>query len=116
MAALERLDKYPAERWARLREGLRQGELRRGAWYPVLSVGQDVVVVVRHASVSVPQAYLEVVTTRPSRWTVLSAEHYAVCPNCAHRLALGTPPERMRCGRCRGVFELEPEHAHSAPR
>jgi ribosomal protein S27AE len=74
----------------------------------VLSVGQDeVVLVVRHQSVILPPSYLEIVGTRPSKWVVPAQEHYAVCPNCAERVALGTPPERMRCGRCSGIFDFE---------
>ena len=112
---LERLDRLPAGRWARLRDDVRRCQLRRGAWYPVLSLGPDeVVVVVRHESVILPQTYLEIVTTRPDRWTVISAERYAVCPNCAQRVAVGTAPERMRCGRCSGVFAFEPQHEDSA--
>ena len=65
---LERLDRLPAGRWARLRDDVRRCRLRRGAWYPVLSLGEDeVVVVVRHESAIVPQVYLEIVTTRLSQ-------------------------------------------------
>jgi len=113
---MERLDKLPVGRWARLRDDVRRCRLRRGAWYPVLSLGPDeAVVVVRHESVIVPQAYLEIVNTRPNRWTVVPGERYAVCPNCAARIAVGTPPVQMRCGQCSGVFEFEPEHEYSAP-
>ncbi len=105
-----------ADRWGRLRDGVRRCQLRRGAWYPVLRVGADAaVVVVRHQSVIVPPSYLEIVDTRPSKWTVVARERYAVCPNCAERVALGAVPERMRCGRCRGVFEVELEPELSAP-
>ncbi|HEV2749958.1 MAG TPA: hypothetical protein VGV12_05470 [Gemmatimonadales bacterium] len=114
MAMLERLDRLAAERWARLRDGVRRGGLRRGAWYPVLSRGPDeVVVVVRHESVLLPPSYLDIVTTRPSKWSLITEERYAVCPNCAQRVALGRPPERMRCGRCQVVFEFEEQHEHS---
>jgi len=113
---LERLDKLPAGRWARLLDDVRRCQLRRGAWYPVLSLGADeAVLVVRHQSMIVPPAYLEIVRTRPSRWTVVPRERYAVCPNCAERVALGTRPERMRCGRCSEAFEFELEHEYSAP-
>jgi hypothetical protein len=114
---LERLDRLSAGRWARLREDVRRCRLRRGAWYPVVSLGTDeAVVVLRHESVIVPVTYLEIVTTRPSKWTVVPGERYAVCPNCAQRVALGTAPERMRCVGCTGTFEFEPEHEYSAPR
>jgi hypothetical protein len=114
---LERLDMLRADRWGRLRDGVRRCQLRRGAWYPVLRVGADaVVVVVRHQSVIVPPSYLEIVVTRPSKWTVIGRERYAVCPNCAERVALGAVPERMRCCRCRGEFAVELEPELSAPR
>jgi len=113
---LTRLDRLPIGRWARLRDDVRRCGLRRGAWYPVVSLGPDeAVVVVRHHSMIVPQTYLEIVTTRPNRWTLVPGERYAVCPNCAARVAMGTPPEQMRCAGCRGVFEFEPEQEYSAP-
>jgi len=103
------LDTLSAERWARLREEVRRCELRRGAWYPVLSVAPDeAVLVVRRRGVIIPLAYLELTHTRPDRWTFLARERYAVCPNCAERVAVGQPPARMRCGKCRGSFEMEP--------
>src|SRR5438132_700624 len=68
-----------ADRWGRLREGVRRCQLRRGAWYPVLRVGTDAaVVVVRHQSVIVPPSYLEIVDARPSKWTLIARERYAV--------------------------------------
>src|SRR6266487_4675961 len=86
--ATQPLDTLSAERWARLREDLRRCELRRG--------------------VIIPLAYLEITNTRPDRWTFLARERYAVCPNCAERVAVGQLPARMRCGKCRGVFAMEP--------
>jgi hypothetical protein len=107
--ALEPLDTSPAERWARLRDDVQRCQLRRGAWYAVLSLAPgEAVLVVRRRSAIVPLAYLEVTHSRPSRWTVLARERYAVCPNCAERVAVGQPPARMRCGKCRGVFDMEP--------
>jgi hypothetical protein len=74
----------------------------------VLSVGEDeVVLVVRHQSVLVPLTYLEIIATRPNKWAVIAQEHYAVCPNCAERVAVGALPEQMRCRRCSGAFEFE---------
>jgi hypothetical protein len=47
--------------------------LRRGAWYPVLSVGtEEVVVVARHKPVVVPRSCVgEIGATRPNRWTIV---------------------------------------------
>ena len=107
--AAQPLDTLAAERWARLRDDVRRCELRRGAWYPVLSVAPDeAVLVVRRRGVIIPLAYLEITHARPNRWTFLSRDGYAVCPNCAERVAVGQPPARMRCGRCHGSFEMEP--------
>lgn len=111
----ERLDTPAVERWARLRDDVRRCQLRRGGWYPVLSLAADeAVLVVRRRCVIVPLAYLEVTRTRPSRWTLLERERYAVCPNCADRVAVGQPPARLRCSRCRRVFEVEPVRQASA--
>jgi hypothetical protein len=104
------LDSLAADRWARLRDDVRRCELRRGAWYPVLSLASDeAVLVVRRRGVIVPVTYLEITHTRPDRWTVLARERYAVCPNCADRVAVGQPPARMRCPKCHGVFDMESE-------
>jgi len=73
-----------------LREDVRRCELRRGAWYPVLSLAPDEAVLeVRRKTVIVPLAYLEVVRTRPKTWTLIPRERYAVCPNCAERVHWG---------------------------
>jgi len=64
--AAQPLDTLAAERWARLRDDVRRCELRRGAWYPVLSVASDeAVLVVRRRGVIIPLAYLEITQTRP---------------------------------------------------
>ena len=100
--ATQPLDTLSAERWARLREDLRRCDLRRGAWYPVLSVAQDeAVLVVRRRGVIIPLAYLEITHTRPDRWTFLPRERYAVCPNCSTRLKLPpVPPLTGACSKC----------------
>ncbi len=110
------LDQSSAERWARLREDVRRCQLRRGAWYPVLSLAPDEAVLeVRRKTVIVPIAYLEVVRSRPKSWTLIPSERYAVCPNCAERVALGRPPERLRCPGCHGLFEVDLNHHQIAP-
>jgi hypothetical protein len=109
--ATQGLDSSSAERWARLREDVRRCQLRRGAWYPVLSVSSDEAVIeVRRKTVIVPLAYLEVVRTRPNTWTLIPRERYAVCPNCAERVAVGRPPERLGCLRCHGLFDVDLNH------
>jgi len=102
----------PTQRWARLKDAGRS-PLRRGAWYLVLSVGGDEAVLnVRKKGVIVPRNQLEIVDTRPSRWSVVRREWmlggpYAVCPSCAERVAVSRSPEPVRCVRCNGVFAIE---------
>ena len=109
--ATRTLDSSSVERWARLREDVRRCQLRRGAWHPVLSLSSDEAVLeVRRKTMIVPLAYLEVVRTRPKAWTVIPRERYAVCPDCAERVAMGRPPERLRCPRCHGLFDVDLNH------
>ena len=94
--------------------------LRRGAWYPVLSVGtEDVVLVARHKPVVVPRSCVgEIVTTRPSRWTIVPRAWggpYAVCPNCAKRVVVNRSSGNMPCRGCHAWFELEPDPAAVTP-
>src|SRR6266702_3200937 len=107
--ATQPLDTLSVERWARLREDLRRCELRRGAWYPVLSVAQDeAVLVVRRRGVIIPLAYLEITHARPNRWTFLSREGYAVCPNCAEGVG-GERRQLLVLGiRCREDHDRDP--------
>ena len=77
--ATESLDTSSAERWARLREDVRRCQLRRGAWYPVLSLAPDEAVLeVRRKTAIVPLAYLEVVRSRPKAWTLIPSERYDI--------------------------------------
>jgi len=99
------------ERWARVDVSAPYG-LRRGAWYPVLSVGpEEVVLVARQRPVIVARSYVvDIVGTQPNRWSVVARESRppcAVCPNCAERVTLAQTAERMRCVRCQGWFEVE---------
>jgi len=57
--------------WARLRSDY-GCPLRRGAWYRVLSVSPlEAVVDVDKKPVLLPREYVEIVASRPSRWTVV---------------------------------------------
>ena len=102
-------------RWARLVVDVRNG-LRRGAWYPVLSVGrEETVVVVRHHPMILPHDCLEIVDTRPRRWSVVaSGAPYAVCPSCADRVPLHHLPNQLQCSRCHQWFEVEQPGAVAA--
>ena len=100
------------ERWARLRVDV-HCPLRRGAWYRARSVGpEEVVLEVRRSSVIVPRAYVDVVSIRPSKWSLVrrrSGEPYAVCPVCAERIDLTRIDSRgtMSCPRCHGSFAVD---------
>ena len=103
---------WPLERWARLKVDV-HCPLRRGGWYRARSVGpEEVVLEVRLTSVIVPRSYVEVVSIRPSKWSLVrrrSGAPYAVCPDCAERVdptridARGT----MSCPRCHGSHPVD---------
>jgi len=109
--------------WARLRSDY-DCPLRRGAWYRVLSVSQlEVVVEVHDRPILVARPWVELVAVPPPRWTVIErgatsrrlpgrqSERYAVCPSCRERVPLAGRPPKLRCRRCRGVFEVEREES-----
>ncbi len=103
------------ERWARVEVNAPYG-LRRGAWYPVLSIGpEEVVLVARHRPVIVARSHVvDIVANQPNTWSVVAQESgtpYAVCPSCAERVTLAAVAERMRCVRCKGWFEVERDPA-----
>jgi hypothetical protein len=87
---------------------------RRGAWYPVLSVGQDEAVIeVRRKPVIVARSSLDVVAARPSvTWALIPREFggpYLVCPKCAERVWWRRCLAEVRCSRCDGVFRVDPD-------
>jgi hypothetical protein len=108
-----------ATRWARLRN---KGfyPVRRGAWNRVTSsTAVTVAVDARGKPLELPHAVVEVVERIPSRWTVVRCpplafrllprgwgDHYAVCPSCAHRVALLASPIEIGCERCGGSFAV----------
>lgn len=104
--------------WARLRAEY-DVPLRRGAWYPVLSVSQfEVVVDVNHRAVLVARPYVDVSSSPPSRWTVIDrgavahvppewATRYAVCPGCRERVPVAEHPRFLRCRRCKRESPVE---------
>jgi len=73
---------------------------------------------VEKRAVLLPREYLEIVDTRPTRWTVVREiersprvpremqERYGVCPSCRERMSLAGEPRNLRCRRCNGVFEV----------
>lgn len=109
----------PSERWARLAVDVRC-VLRRGAWYPVLSVGpEEAVLLVHHRPTILPRLFLEIITSRPAKWTIVprpEGHPYAVCPNCAERVALRHALAELRCGHCMASFPVEEAEPTPAPR
>jgi len=138
---LERADVGKAPRWGRIRDDVRC-RLRRGAWYPVLSVASHAVVLdVRGMSLSVHHSYLELTFARPTRWSIVARSPdavmtpeswgawYAVCPSCAAREPVRRVAGAMVCSRCDQAFDInwsedalprdertrpEPAHPHAA--
>ena len=87
----------------------------------------DVVLDVNRASVRVPRALLQVVTSPPRRWSVVPrpsdavkfplewGDRYAACPACRNRAQIKGRPLSMRCPRCDGVFHVAwDELAHTS--
>lgn len=103
--------------WARLKLDVSCG-LRRGAWYRVVGLTPDDVVlqVPRRERVRVPRRFLQTLFSRPRRWTIVpgptefteQAEHwrerYAVCPVCRARATITGSSTEMRCAKCNGLF------------
>jgi hypothetical protein len=105
--------------WARVRGDI-NCRLRRGAWYRVLAVTQnDVVVDVHHEPRPVERAMVRLVRARPARWSVVSrptdavqmpiswGAKYGVCPVCQTRAALESLATAKRCDTCNGLFPID---------
>jgi hypothetical protein len=96
-------------RWARLRVDIAT-TLRRGGWYPVLSVGEEEAVLqVRGSTCIVARDVIEIRHTRPETWSVVPAEWggpYIVCPDCAERVRSTAVSGRFACPRCHGSFAI----------
>ena len=104
--------------WARLRVEVDCG-LRRGTWYRVTRFApSEVFLDVQHCSVAVPRLLLDLVVSRPTRWSVVPRPRdaaklppelgapYAVCPGCRARAPLQGRPTKLSCPRCQGVFAV----------
>ncbi|HYR98563.1 MAG TPA: hypothetical protein VEO58_06085 [Gemmatimonadales bacterium] len=115
---VQRTEIRSARRWGRLGADA-PCPFRRGAWYPVLSLGQDEVVIeVRRKPVIVPRRCLDLVAARPSTtWTVIPrvwGGPYLVCPNCAERVWWRGVFGELRCLRCDGLFLVDAERPRAA--
>src|SRR5437899_807545 len=88
-----------APQWARVR-GEMNCYIRRGAWYEVLRLTpEEVVLEVNRQPVRVERSALQIVPLRPQNWSVVArprdsvdmpmgwGSRYAVCPGCCHRQA-----------------------------
>ncbi|HVH68873.1 MAG TPA: hypothetical protein VM716_13475 [Gemmatimonadales bacterium] len=93
--------------------------LRRGAWYRVLSLTPNKVVLdVIRDRVPVARRWLQTSFEPPSRWTIVSlpedavsvppewGNRYAVCPVCHTRAPIKDFQPTMGCPHCNGVFGL----------
>jgi len=107
-----------APQWARVR-GEVNCHVRRGAWYEVLRVTpEEVVLDVNRQPVRLERAALEIVPVRPRRWSVVArprdsvdmpmgwGSRYAVCPRCCYRQSLPGQPAGLQCVMCGGVFAI----------
>ena len=111
-------------RWARVSHGEAHG-LRRGAWYPVVSESNSVLVIldVNKSNRPVNRANLEFSDERPTQWSVVrrspdreaarrAAEAslgpvYGVCPNCRSRTMLNGREESFTCPECQAEFPVD---------
>src|SRR5881397_1896152 len=89
----------PQQNWARLKADY-GCPLRRGAWYRVVSVSPlEAVVDVEQRAVLLPREYLEIVPTRPTRWTVVREVERS--PRMPSEMRSGTPCVRVVASACR---------------
>ncbi|OLC06779.1 MAG: hypothetical protein AUH41_12025 [Gemmatimonadetes bacterium 13_1_40CM_66_11] len=104
--------------WARIRPA-EASHLRRGAWYRVVKLTpQEAVLDVNGTLTAFPRPSLEILPTRPTRWTVVPrpprsarlpvtwGARYGVCPNCRERARLEERTTAMRCPKCNGYFDI----------
>ena len=104
--------------WARLRVEVDCG-LRRGTWYRVTRFApSEICLDVQQCSVAVPRRLLNLVVSRPTRWSVVPRQRdaaklppelgapYAACSGCRARAPLQGRPTKLSCPRCQGVFAV----------
>ena len=109
----------PDTQWVRLNADVDCG-LRRGGWYPAISVGKtEVVLRVLGKHKAFPRELLEVSASGPTRWTIVSharnspqiptrwSKGYGVCPSCRWRQLILGRPGTMLCEGCYEEFEID---------
>ena len=107
-----------APQWARVR-GEMNCFIRRGAWYEVLRLTpEEVVIEVNRRPIRVERSSVQIVPLRPQRWSVVArprdsvdmplswGSSYVVCPGCGHRQSLPGQPTELQCDKCGGVFVI----------
>jgi hypothetical protein len=102
--------------WARCLDNVAD-VLRRGAWYPILEVSDDKVVLeVQQKPVRLSRVDVAVRDTPPDTWSVVVrtgvlrptlggregevVTTYAVCPHCHERQDFTGKPRALKCTRC----------------
>jgi hypothetical protein len=104
--------------WARV-HGDMNCHVRRGAWYEVLDLTPDEVILdVDNRPFSLPRSSLQIAPLRPEWWSVVArpsdavmvplswGSRYAVCPGCRDRKPLRGHPAEIQCSRCGGVYPV----------
>ncbi|HUL50239.1 MAG TPA: hypothetical protein VLT79_09525 [Gemmatimonadales bacterium] len=107
-----------SRQWARVRGDV-NCSVRRGAWYQVVRLMPDAVVLeVGQRSVSVPRELLQILPLRPNRWSVVQRPYdavdlpikwgsrYGVCSVCQHRMPLESQQKTLSCSRCGSTAEV----------
>jgi hypothetical protein len=105
--------------WARPPADVNRG-LRRGAWYRVIDVTpQAVIVDVNHIAHVLPREGVDIVATPPRYWSIVPrpadavrvpddwGDHYALCPACRNRTVIKSRAAMLRCPRCAGAFRID---------
>ncbi len=114
--------------WARLRVDVNCA-LRRGAWYRVVRMTRDKVVLdVTNEQVPVQRRVLKTVFAQPSRWTVVPrpsdainlpndwGTRYGVCPACQGRAPIRGYPLELACPHCHQICAVAWDEHYLKPR
>ena len=104
--------------WARVVGDVNMS-VRRGAWYEATRLSHEAATLdVHHEPRSVPRSTVEIVTSRPHRWSLVERPYdavdlpmswgarYGVCPHCSHRAPVARGFTQMPCPRCGEVATI----------
>src|SRR2546428_3105072 len=108
--------------WARVVGDVNMS-VRRGAWYEVTRLSHEAATLdVHHEPRSIPRSTVEIVTSRPHRWSLVERPYdavdlpmswgarYGVCPHCSHRAPVARGFTQMPCPRDRKSTRLNSSH------